>query len=66
MSEEEMNSSTKEHQSPVTTDFFWKKKKVDWGGFGELALFQVWRPQESLYRKHHSEKKCQDKLFWRI
>ena len=37
-----MNSSTKEHQSPVTTDFFLKKKKkVDWGGFGELALFQV-------------------------
>lgn len=63
MSEEEMNSSTKEHQSPVTTDFFWK---VDWGGFGELALFQVWRPQESLYRKHHSENECQDKLFWRI
>lgn len=44
MSEEETNSSTKEHQSPVTTDFFEKKKhlnKVDLDGFGELALFQV-------------------------
>ena len=41
MSEEEMNSSTKEHQSPVTNDFFWKKKKVDRGGFGELALFEL-------------------------
>ena len=46
-----MNSSTEEHQSPVTSDFFEKKKhlkKVDldgFDGFGELALFQVWRPQ---------------------
>ena len=37
-----MNSSTKEHQSPVTTDFFEKKKqqqqhlyKVVLDGFGE-------------------------------
>ena len=44
-----MNSSTEEHQSPVTSDFFEKKKKhylkkVDldgFDGFGELALFQV-------------------------
>ena len=43
-----MNSSTKEHQSPVTTDFFFKKKKkwigvdlVNWPFFRFDALRKV-------------------------
>lgn len=31
-----MNSSTEEHQSPVTSDFFEKKKTFKESGFGRI------------------------------